>query len=68
MADRVALGAEYRQKPDNLSVFREDDFSDVFVAWFPSKYMSVTAAWADLGTIADKKNQRGLYLSLQGSL
>jgi hypothetical protein len=67
VSDFVVLGVEYRQKPDNLSAFREDDFADLFVAWLPSKRVSVTAAWVDLGNIADKSKQRGWYLSLQGS-
>lgn len=65
--DNVVLGVEYRQKPDNLSIFREDDFKDVFVAWIPVKYLSLTVAYADLGNIADKAHQRGSYISLQGS-
>jgi hypothetical protein len=65
--DNLVLGLEYRQKPDNLSVFREDDFKDVFLAWIPVKYLSVTVAYADLGNIADKNHQRGAYVSLQGS-
>ena len=68
VSDAIALGLEYRQKPDRLSVFREDDFGDLFVAWFPSKHFSITAAWAKLGNVADKSGQQGLYLSLQGSL
>jgi len=68
VTDAIALGLEYRQKPDRLSVFREDDFGDLFVAWFPSKHFSITAAWAKLGNVADKSGQQGLYLSLQGSL
>ena len=67
LADSLVLGAEYRQKPDNLSSFREDDYWDVFTAWFPTKNTSVTAAYADLGNIAMKPDQHGLYLSLQGS-
>ncbi|MGH8259244.1 MAG: DUF3034 family protein, partial [Steroidobacteraceae bacterium] len=67
LADNVLLGGEYRQKPSNLSVFREDDFADVFVAYFPVKYLSITGAYVDLGNIADKSDQRGWYLSLQGS-
>jgi hypothetical protein len=35
------------------------------VAWFPSKRVSVVAAWADLGSIATLDGQRGAYLSLQ---
>jgi Protein of unknown function (DUF3034) len=65
--DNLVLGVEYRQKPDNLSAFREDDFKDVFLAWIPVKYVSLTLAYADLGNIADKSHQRGSYLSLQGS-
>lgn len=60
-----AVGAEYRQKPDNLGFAREDDWHDVFVAWFPNKRVAVVAAWADLGSIATLERQRGAYLSLQ---
>lgn len=67
LTDSLVLGAEYRQKPDNLSSFLEDDYWDGFTAWFPTKYLSVTAAYADLGQIAMKTDQRGWYLSLQGS-
>ena len=63
--DRVLLGAEYRQKPDNLSAFREQDFYDVFVAYFPAKRASITAAYTQFGQIADKQDQKALYLSLQ---
>lgn len=60
----VALGVDYRQKPDNLSFAREDDWSDVFVAWFPNKRINITAAWADLGSIAGADDQRGWYVSV----
>ncbi|MFZ6777989.1 DUF3034 family protein [Undibacterium sp. Ji83W] len=64
---KLALGAEYRMKPRNLGVDNEKDYYDVFVAWFPTKNVSVTAAYATLGdiTIFNPKNQRGWYLSLQ---
>lgn len=65
LTDRLALGAEYRGKPDNLSAFREDDFSDVFVAWFPNKRVAVTLAWVRLGSVAGIGGQDGAYLSLQ---
>ncbi len=65
LKDNLAVGAEYRSKPDNLMAFREDNFYDVFVAWFPSKNVSVTLAHAMLGQIADKRDQNGTYLSLQ---
>lgn len=62
---RLAVGVEYRQKPDNLGFAREDDWRDVFVAWFPNKHVAVVGAWADLGSIATLDEQRGAYLSLQ---
>ncbi|MCL1526685.1 DUF3034 family protein [Xanthomonas nasturtii] len=59
------VGVEYRGKPDNLGFAREQAWADAFVAWFPSKHVSLTAAWADLGDIATLTDQRGPYLSLQ---
>lgn len=63
-----AIGAEYRQKPNNLeklssdhilsgagldSMDAEEDAWDVFAVWFPNKNVSLTAAWVDLGVILD---------------
>lgn len=62
---RLAVGFEYRQKPDNLGL-DEDDWRDYFVAWFPSKHLSITAAYVDLGSIAQIDDQTGWYLSLMG--
>ncbi|MBB3813801.1 hypothetical protein FHY13_002148 [Xanthomonas arboricola] len=62
------VGVEYRDKPDNLGFAREQAWADGFVAWFPSKHVSLTAAWAELGDIATLADQRGLYLSLQVAL
>ena len=64
LTDEVLLGAEYRDKPSNLSAFRENSAEDVFLAWAPVKNLSLTGAWADLGRIAGKAPQRGLYISL----
>ncbi|WP_417520323.1 DUF3034 family protein [Marinobacter sp.] len=61
------LGAEYRQKPDNLSFAREDNWWDVFVAWVPDRRLAITAAFVNLGDIATLEDQQGVYLSLQGS-
>jgi hypothetical protein len=62
----LAVGAEYRYKPDNLSAFKEDRFADVFVAYFPNKNLNLTVAWADLGSIAGSEDQSGLYASITG--
>jgi hypothetical protein len=67
LSDNIILGAEYRQNPDNLSAFREDDAHDIFMSWFATKNVSVTAAYVDLGNIATHPDQRGLYVSLQAS-
>lgn len=64
---RTAIGVEYRQKPDNLAFADESDWSDVFIAWFPNKNLSLTAAWTDLGSIATLDDQRGLYLSVEAA-
>jgi hypothetical protein len=62
--DDLLLGAEYRDKPDNLHAFRETGAEDVFLAWAPVKNFTVTTAWTDLGPIAGKTVQRGLYISV----
>ena len=64
---KTALGLEYRMKPHNLAVDNEKAYYDVFLAWFPSKNLSLTAAYANLGTITifNPKTQRGWYLSAQ---
>lgn len=64
---RLALGAEYRQKSNNLAFAREDDAHNVFVAWFPSKHVSLVAAFASLGSIAGLRGQQGWYVSLQAA-
>ncbi|MEO9079624.1 MAG: DUF3034 family protein [Rhodanobacter sp.] len=60
-----AIGAEYRQKPNNLGIAKEDDWYDAFVAWAPTKHVSLTLAYADLGNIVIKDKQRGVYASVQ---
>lgn len=65
LSRNLVIGAEYRTKPDNLSFAGEDDWFDVYAAYALNKHLSVTAAWADLGSIATFDEQRGLYISLQ---
>ncbi|MFG6465066.1 DUF3034 family protein [Roseateles sp. BYS87W] len=75
LAKNVAVGAEFRAKPDNLNrsvlgegALKENAWYDVFVAWAPSKQVSLTAAYVDLGRIApvvQPKRQTGAYLSAQ---
>jgi hypothetical protein len=64
---RLVAGVEYRHKPHNLDVDEEKAYYDAFVAWFPTKHVSVTAAYAVLGdiTVFNPRRQRGLYVSVQ---
>ncbi|WP_370216632.1 DUF3034 family protein [Thalassolituus sp.] len=64
LSDSLAVGAEYRKKPDNLGAFNEDSFRDMFIAWFPNKHVNLTLAYAELGSIAASEDQNGLYFSL----
>jgi hypothetical protein len=65
---KFAIGAEYRTKPDNLNIAREDNAWDIFAAYFLTKNLSVTAAYVDLGNIVIKDHQQGAYVSLQVGL
>ena len=77
----LAVGAEYRFMPNNLQALgaasglgaglREDDWKDVFIAWAPSKNLSLTLAYVQLGRVVpgvtgDRK-QSGVYLSAQAA-
>ena len=61
----LAVGAEFRTKPDNLGFAHESDWFDLFGAYAINKHLSVTAAIVDLGDIATFRHQRGGYVSLQ---
>ncbi len=63
---KLAVGAEIRTKPDNLSFAKEGTAYDAFVAYFLTKNVSATLAFVALGPIARQGNQNGVYLSLQG--
>ncbi len=79
VAKNVAIGAEYRTKPHNLDNtvggavdLKEDDAFDVFVAYAPSKNISLTVAYVNLGNIATVNavganygKQESVYLSAQ---
>lgn len=64
---KLAIGGEYRTKPDNLGL-KEDDAFDAFIAFAPTRNVSLTLAYVDLGSIAREvtmRKQRGVYASLQ---
>jgi hypothetical protein len=64
---RFAIGGEYRSKPDNLGVAREDDWFDVFGAYAINRHLTAAVAYTDLGSIATVDKQRGVFFSLQAA-
>lgn len=72
LRDDLVVGAEYRARPNALqtrdaatAALREEAAWDMFVAWFPLPYASLTAAWVNLGQIVGQRQQQGLYVSGQ---
>lgn len=79
ISSRLAVGFEYRGMPDKLrragtaaglgDGLRADDWMDIFIAWAPSKNVSLTAAYVDLGRIVpattQRRKQTGVYVSAQ---
>ncbi len=68
---KLAIGAEYRSKPHNLVVDDESAAWDIFVAWAPTRNVSIVAAYLNLGSVLAPvttvtHDQSGPYLSLQG--
>lgn len=71
----LAVGFEYRGMNNKLKNalanqgLAADDWKDIFIAWAPSKNLSLTAAYVDLGRVAPaltaNRKQRGAYLSAQ---
>ena len=61
---RFVVGSEFRTKPDNLGL-GEDDWFDIFAAYAPTDNITLTAAYADLGSIATFEDQRGAFLQAQ---
>ena len=73
LRSNIAIGAEYRIKPNNLggigAGLAEDEWKDVFVAYSPIKNLTLTLAYVDLGRVAgafnDNRKQAGTFLSAQ---
>ncbi len=79
ISKNIAVGAEYRFMRNRLETagraaglgngLRSGDWKDVFIAWAPSKNVSLTLAYVDLGLIVPattgNRKQTGYYLSAQ---
>jgi hypothetical protein len=79
LSKNVAVGAEYRFMRNKLETagkaaglgngLRAGDWKDIFIAWAPTKNVSLTLAYVDLGVIVPattaSRKQTGYYLSAQ---
>lgn len=68
LSRRLIVGGEYRFKPDALAFAAEDNFFDLFGAYAINNTLTLTAGYADLGSVALFDKQRGIYLSIQVGL
>jgi hypothetical protein len=67
---KLAIGGEFRGKPDNLGVDDEGSAWDAFVAYAPNRNVSIVAAYLNLGNILGpattvNHDQTGSYISVQ---
>lgn len=67
LSRHLVVGGEYRTKPDNLGVARENAWFDGFVAYAVNRHLTATVAYTDLGSIATIDKQRGALISLQAA-
>ncbi len=67
LSRKLAVGGEYRTKPNNLGFARENNWYDLFAAYALTRHLTATVAYVDAGSIATFKNQRGAFLSLQAA-
>jgi hypothetical protein len=67
---KLATGLEYRARPSKLSVDDERGAWDAFLAWTPTRNVSIVGAYVSLGSILAPvtqvtHDQRGAYVSMQ---
>ena len=67
---KLALGAEIRTRPHNLTVDDESTAYSVFLGWTPTKNLSLVAAYLNIGGVLGPatgvtRHQDGPYISLQ---
>jgi len=65
LTPHMAMGYEFKEKSQNLGL-GESHWRTAFLAWFPNKSMTVTAAWLNFGSIVGSKSQKGVYVSITG--
>ena len=79
ISKNVVVGAEYRFMRNKLEKagaaaglgngLRSEDWKDIFIAWAPTKNVSLTLAYVDLGVVVPattaSRKQKGAYFSAQ---
>ena len=79
LSKNVVVGAEYRFMRNKLEKagaaaglgngLRSEDWKDIFSAWAPTKNVSLTLAYVDLGVVVPattaSRKQKGVYVSAQ---
>ena len=79
ISKNVVVGAEYRFMRNKLEKagaaaglgngLRSEDWKDIFIAWAPTKNVSLTLAYVDLGVVVPattaSRKQKGTYFSAQ---
>lgn len=61
----TAIGTEFRTQTNRLGGLAEEDtVVDAFIAYFPNKSMSITAAYVDLGNLPLQESSSGFYLTV----
>ena len=64
----TAIGTEFRTQTNRLGGLAEEDtVVDAFIAYFPNKSISITAAYVDLGNLPLQESSSGFYLTVNGN-
>ncbi|MHC6648018.1 DUF3034 family protein [Alteromonas sp. HB246098] len=64
----TAIGTEFRTQTNRLGGLAEEDtVIDAFIAYFPNKSISITAAYVDLGNLPLQESSSGFYLTVNGN-
>jgi len=64
----TAIGTEFRTQTNRLGGLAEEDtVVDAFIAYFPNKSISITAAYVDVGNLPLQESSTGFYLTVNGN-
>lgn len=64
----TAIGTEFRTQTNRLGGLAEEDtVVDAFIAYFPNKSISITAAYVDLGNLPLQESSSGFYLTVNST-